>query len=312
MHSLPDLLFDTALWVATLRIATPLILGTLGELLCERVGVVNLAIEGIMTLGAFIGWFVVMQGAPLWVGVSAAAAAGMALGAVHAVLTVIFGLAQHVVGIGLTLFGVGSSSFLFRMFVPAVGAPKIDSFTPMAPTLLHGIPIVGPVLAQQTSLFFVALLFVAMVGYFLYQTPSGLAARMVGESPEAAAAQGISVVSVRMVLVIAGSGLMGIAGSFLSLAAFNSFVVNLVGGRGWICIALVVFSSWRPGRLLIGALFFGLVDALQLRLQQMVPNLPYQVFLMLPYVLSLVVLIGLSRQSRSPQALMVPYFKGLR
>jgi simple sugar transport system permease protein len=135
---------------------------------------------------------------------------------------------------------------------------------------------------------------------------------MVGESPEAAAAQGISVAGVRMLGVMAGSALMGVAGSFLSLVAFDTFVINLVGGRGWMCIALVVFASWKPRRVLLGALFFAFVDAAQLRLQQVVPGLPYQLFLMLPYVLSIVVLIGLSRRARSPQALMVPYRKGQR
>jgi ABC-type uncharacterized transport system permease subunit len=307
-----DLLLDTALWVAMLRIATPFLLGTMGELLCERVGVVNLAIEGIMTLGAFVGWLVVMHGAPLWAGVAAAALTGLAVGAVHGVLTVLLGLAQHVVGIGLTLFGVAFSSFVFRMVAPASGSTKVSAFTPASLPLISDIPLIGPVLAQQSAVFYLALLLLVMVSYFLYRTPLGLAARMVGESPEAAAAQGISVAGVRMLGVMAGSALMGVAGSFLSLVAFDTFVINLVGGRGWMCIALVVFASWKPRRVLLGALFFAFVDAAQLRLQQVVPGLPYQLFLMLPYVLSIVVLIGLSRRARAPQALMVPYRKGQR
>lgn len=312
MDSLPSLFLDSALWIAALRIATPFILGTTGELFCQRVGVVNLAIEGILTLGAFFGWLAVAQGAPLWLGVAAAAAVGMIVGGIHALLTVVLGLAQHVVGIGLTLFGVGLSSFLFRFFTPPSGASKIQAFTPVDWPLLHDIPIVGPILAQQTALFYWSLAAAAIAAWFLFRTPAGLAARMVGESPEAAEAQGISVIGTRVTVVMIGSALMGVAGSFLSLAAYNAFVINLVGGRGWMCIALVVFASWKPGRVVLGALFFALVDALQLRLQQMVPDLPYQLFLMLPYVLSLVVLVGVSRRSRAPQALMVPYLKGQR
>ncbi|HWH82578.1 MAG TPA: ABC transporter permease [Burkholderiaceae bacterium] len=306
------LFLDASLWVSALRIATPFLLGTTGELLCERVGVINLGIEGIMTVGAMSGWLVTLMTNQPWLGVLAAALAGLLLGLIHGAMTVLLGLSQHVVGIGISLFGVSLSSFLFRTAVPNAAGVKISAFKPVGFDWLEKVPFVGAILAQQTVLTFFAVALLAAVAYGLYRTPLGLAARMVGESPEAAAAQGINIGRVRMGGVALGSVFMGIAGCFLSLSAFNTFVINLVGGRGWICIALVVFASWKPGRILLGALFFAFVDALQLRLQQVVHGLPYQLFLMLPYLLSIVVLIGVSRRARAPQALMVPYRKGQR
>ena len=291
--------------------ATPFILGTTGALLCERVGVVNLGIEGIMTMGALAGWLVALATGSLWLGVLAASLSGALLGAVHGLMTVALGLSQHVVGIGISLLGVSLSSFLFRTLTPQAAGIKISSFQPIGLPLLEGIPFLGPVLNQQTILTYLALVLLLAVAYGLYRTPLGLAARMVGENPDAAAAQGISILGIRMGGVILGSAIMGIAGCYLSLSAFDTFVINLVAGRGWICIALIVFASWKPARIFFGALFFAFVDAMQLRLQQEF-RLPYQLFLMLPYLLSIVVLIGASRNSRAPQALMSPYRKGQR
>src|SRR6185437_3443088 len=147
----------------------------------------------------------------------------------------------------------------------------------------------------------------------LYRTPLGLALRMVGESPAAVEGQGIDVVRLRTLAVVAGSALMGIAGSFLTLSAFNAFYFNMVNGRGWICVALVVFASWRPGKALLGAILFAAFDALQLRLQQSSAGvLPYQVYLMLPYVLSILALALVARKAAYPHALMKPYRKGER
>ncbi|MDP3617943.1 MAG: ABC transporter permease, partial [Rhodoferax sp.] len=158
-----------------------------------------------------------------------------------------------------------------------------------------------------------ALLLVPLISYVLYRTPVGLAVRMVGENPQAAEGQGVSVALVRTGAIVAGSALMGVAGSFLTLAAFNAFFFNMVNGRGWICVALVVFASWRPGKALLGALLFAFFDALQLRLQQSgAAVLPYQLYLMLPYLLSIVALILVARKASYPQALMKPYRKGER
>jgi ABC-type uncharacterized transport system permease subunit len=306
-----ELLFSLPFWVAVLRIATPLILGTLGVLLCERAGVLNLGIEGIMVAGAFSGWLAVYNGMGLWSGVAVAALVGAAFGLLHALLTVTLSLSQHVSGLGLTLFATSLASYAYRVSFPKVNSPPtIQPFTEMA-----WLPV--PVLNAQTPLTLLALLLVPAIGWFLYRTPAGLAVRMVGENPAAAEGQGLSVAAVRYAAITAGSALMGVAGAFLTLAAFNAFYFNMVNGRGWVCVALVVFASWRPGKALLGALLFALFDALQLRLQQSGSGLfgiavPYQVYLMLPYAFSIVALVLVARRAAYPQALMKPYRKGER
>ena len=302
-----ELVFSLPFWVAVLRIATPLILGTLGVLLCERAGVLNLGIEGIMVAGAFTGWLAVHHGLGLWTGVAVAALVGAAFGLLHSLLTVTLSLSQHVSGLGLTLFATSLASYAYRVSFPKVDSPPtILPFTEMA-----WLPI--PVLNAQTPLTLLALALVPAIGWFLYRTPAGLAVRMVGENPAAAEGQGLSVAAVRYAAITAGSALMGVAGAFLTLAAFNAFYFNMVNGRGWVCVALVVFASWRPGKALLGALLFAFFDALQLRLQQSAGgDLPYQVWLMIPFVLSIVALVAVSRRAAYPQALMKPYRKGER
>lgn len=308
-----DILASAGLWAAVLRIATPLIFGTLGALLCERAGVLNLGIEGIMTFGAMIGWLAVYHGADLWTGLLVAALAGAAFGLLHAALTVTLGLSQHVSGLGVTLFASSLSYYLFRLIVPLAGSPPtIVPFQPIAVPGLTDLAFVGPALFAQTPPTYLAVLLALLLAYVVFRTPLGLAIRMTGENPHAAEAQGVNPMAVRYGAVVAGSALMAVGGAFLTLSAFNSFFPTMVQGRGWICIALVVFASWRPGRALFGALLFAFFDAFQLRLQTVVEGVPYQVFLMTPYILSIVALCVMARRARVPQALMQPYRRGER
>lgn len=313
MSLLLDILGSTGMWEAVLRIATPLIFGTLGVLLCERVGVLNLGIEGIMTFGAMIGWLTVYSGGGLWAGLLAAALGGAAFGFLHALLTVPLGLSQHVTGLGITLFAASFSYFTFRLAVPTASSPPtIEPFQPLEIPGLSEIPFLGQVLFSQTAPTYLALALTGLAIWLLYRTPLGLAIRMAGENPHAVDAQGIDPIWLRIGTIMAGSALMGLAGAFLTLAAFNSFFPTMVQGRGWICVALVVFASWRPARALLGALLFAFFDAFQLRLQTVVEGVPYQLFLMLPYLLSIVALVVMARRARVPQALMQPYRRGER
>ncbi len=309
-----DILLQASFWAASLRIATPLILGTLGELICERAGVLNLGIEGIMTIGAMSGWLFVYQGVDLWTGVLLAALIGAAFGLLHGLLTVPLGLSQHVTGIGITLLASSLAYFTYRVLLPDVATPpRIVPFQPTAPDWLEAVPFVGPVAAQQTALTWLALALVPLLGWILYRTPLGLALRTCGENPAAAEAQGLDVHAIRIGAVMAGSALMAMGGAFLTLSAFNAFFFEMVNGRGWICIALVVFASWVPWKALLGALLFGAFDAFQVRLQQLTGGLvPYQLFLMLPYVMSILALVLMARRAAYPQALMRPYIKGQR
>lgn len=310
-----DLLLSATFWAAAVRIASPLIFATMGELICERAGVLNLGIEGIMVFGAFVGWIAVYAGMPLWWGVATAFASGAAFGLLHATLTVPFGLSQHVVGLGITLLATASSYFAYRLALPEVTSPpRIEPFQAWAIPLLSDIPVLGPALFDQTPLTYVAFATAGLTALVLYRTPLGLALRAAGENPAAVEAQGLSVTAIRMGAVVVGSGLMAVGGAFLTLSAFSSFFFEMVNGRGWICIALVVFGAWKPGKAVLGALLFAAFDAAQIRVQQtpLGAAVPYQVFLMMPYVLSILALILMSRRAEVPAALMVPYSKGER
>lgn len=314
MDILFDILGSANFWAAAIRIATPLIFGVLGALICERAGVLNLGIEGIFVAGAMAGWLAVYLGAGLWGGVLIAALAGALFGLLHAFLTVILGLSQHVSGIGITLLATSVSYFTYRTALPDVSSPpRIAAFQPVSIPGLSDLPFLGPALFQQTPLTFLALLFVVLVALVLYRTPLGLAIRAVGDNPASVEAQGLSVVGLRVGAVVAGSALMALGGAFLTMSAFDAFFFGMVNGRGWICIALVVFASWQPGKALLGALLFGAFDAFQIRLQAQIGQVvPGQVFLMMPYLLSIVALILVARRADYPRALLQPWTKGQR
>lgn len=314
MDVLLDIFGSANFWAAAIRIATPLIFGVLGALICERAGVLNLGIEGIFVAGAMAGWLAVYLGAGLWGGVLVALLTGAIFGLLHAVLTVILGLSQHVSGIGITLLATSLSYFTYRTALPNVTSPpRIAPFQRIAIPGLSDLPFIGPALFQQTPLTMLALLLVALVASVLYRTPLGLAIRAVGDNPASVEAQGLSVQGLRIGAVVAGSSLMALGGAFLTMSAFDAFFFGMINGRGWICIALVVFASWQPGKALLGALLFGAFDAFQIRLQAEVGQVvPGQVFLMLPYLLSIVALVLVARRVDYPRALLQPWFKGQR
>ncbi len=314
MMDILNILLSESFWAASIRIATPLIFGVIGALLCEKSGVLNLGIEGIFVAGAMAGWMAVWLGAGLWGGVLVAACAGAFFGLIHAILTVPLGLSQHVSGLGVTLFATSVSYFAYRTALPNVSSPpRIEPFRAMDIPVLSDIPFLGPVLFQQTALTWLAFLMVAVVWYVMKRTALGVAIQAVGDNPDSVDAQGLSVYALRMGAVVAGSALMALGGAFLTMSAFDAFFFGMVNGRGWICIALVIFASWKPGKALLGALLFGAFDALQVRLQTEVGALvPGQVFLMAPYILSIIALVIAARSADYPRALLTPWFKGQR
>ncbi|MGL1930431.1 MAG: ABC transporter permease [Desulfotalea sp.] len=309
-----SLLLESGFWIATVRMATPLIFGTLGELVCEKAGVVNLGIEGIMAAGCLAGWMWVYMGGDLWGGVAFAAFIGALLGLLHAVFTVYWGLSQHVTGLGITMLASALSAFIFRMVLPkATTPPKITPFTPVDIPFLSDIPWLGQTLFHQSPLTYLAIVSIVVVAYVINKTPLGLALSMTGENPMAVESQGLSVFAIRTGAVMVGSAFMAIGGAFLTLSAFDAHYIGMVNGRGWICIALVVFSSWKPGKALVGALLFAAFDAFQMRVQQQsISVIPYQFFLMMPYVFSIVALIIMSRRAAYPKAMLIPFRRGER
>lgn len=309
-----QILISDSFWAAAIRIATPLIFGVLGALICERAGVLNLGIEGIFVAGAMAGWLAAWAGAGLWGGLMVAALAGGFFGLIHAILTVPLGLSQHVSGLGVTMFATSVSYFAYRTALPEVSSPpRIEPFRALDIPVLSDLPFVGQVLFQQTAMTWLAFALVAIVWWVLNRTPLGLAIRAVGDNPDAVDAQGLSVYALRMGAIVVGSAIMALGGAFLTMSAFDSFFFGMVNGRGWISIALVIFASWRPGKALLGALLFGAFDAFQVRLQTEVGAfVPSQIFLMAPYVLSIIALVIVARRAEYPRALLQPWFKGER
>lgn len=304
--------FVVGLLAATLRMATPLLFATIGELLTERAGVLNLGIEGTMLMGAMAGYLVTYRTGNLWLGLAGAALTGAALGLLMAFMAVTLGVSQHVSGLGITLLSTGLSLYIYRMVIgsPSV-PPSVHPFEVLTLPGLGQLPVLGPILFQQYFLVWVALALVPLSSLLLFRTSLGLKIRTVGENPKAAEVAGVSVYGIRYLCLTLGGALMALGGAFLSLAHFNMFLFGMVAGRGWISIALVVFGNWRPGKCLTGALFFGGIDAFQLRLQAVgFKAIPYQFFLILPYILTIVALVGVSRRAAYPGSLLLPYKRG--
>jgi simple sugar transport system permease protein len=306
------LTFLIGLIAATFRVATPLVYGTIGELYTERAGILNLGIEGIMFLGAFVGFAVAAlasaQGVAgyLWLGLLAAIIAGILMGLLMGLFSVTLGVNQHVSGLGITLLCLGLSLFGFRLvFGESSVLPSVDPFTQFS--IFGDLPVLGPIFRQYLLTYFAFLVVVPLAWWVLYRTSFGLKLRAVGENPEAADAAGVSVFGTRYLALAIGGALMAIGGAFLSLAALGAFTPGIIAGRGWVCIALVIFAKWDPIRGMWGALLFGGVFALQLRLQTLGFDLPFEFFLALPYVVTIIALAIAGRNVSYPGAYLKPY-----
>ena len=308
MSEIFELAFISGLIGAMMRMATPIIFATLGEILSERAGVLNLGIEGIMLMGAMTGFLVTFSTGSIWVGVLAAAGVGMLLALLMAFLAVYLGLSQHVSGLGITLFATGLAMFVYRLYFGSPTVPPIvEPFQQIALPLLSKIPVIGPGLFTQYSLTYIAWILIPLMSILLYKTKVGLKIRTVGENPVVADTVGVNVNLTRTLCLMAGGGLMGIGGAFLTLAHQNMFLIDVIGGRGWVAIAMVIFGNWDPVKGTIGALIFGLLDGLQLRLQSVGVAIPFHIFLMIPYLLTIVALISVSRKAAVPAGLLKPY-----
>jgi simple sugar transport system permease protein len=264
-----------------------------------------------MLLGAMVGFSAAYFSGSLWLGVLAALAVGAVAGLLMAFLAVVLGVSQHVSGIGTTLLCSGLAFFFYRLIFGQPGSPpNVVPFATVPIPLLSDIPLLGPVVFNQAPLTYIALIAVPVTAWLLFRTPWGLDLRTVGENPRAADAAGVSVWGMRTQALVIGGALMGMAGSFLSISQFNAFTFGVISGRGWVAVALVVFGQWSPWKCAGGALLFAALEALQLRLQaHNVLNLPYQVFLMLPFVMTIVAMALVSRNARAPAALLVPFRK---
>ncbi|WP_029008896.1 ABC transporter permease [Azospirillum halopraeferens] len=271
--------------------ATPLLYAALGELVVEKSGVLNLGVEGLMLTGAVCGFAAGYSSGSLVVGVVGGALAGALLGALFGLLVLFLMTNQVATGLALTLFGVGLSALIGQGYV---GIPMSKAGVIRIP-VLSDLPILGPALFAHDALVYLGLLAVPAVAWFLYRTRAGLVLRAVGENHAAAHALGYKVLRIRFLAILFGGAMSGIAGAYLSLMYTPMWAENMTAGRGWIALALVVFATWRPGRVLVGAWLFGGVTIMQLHVQGLGFAVPSQLLSMLPYLATVVVLVAISR-----------------
>jgi ABC-type uncharacterized transport system permease subunit len=300
--------FLTGFLAATLRLATPILITALGELVAERSGVMNLGIEGIMIIGAFAGFAVGYQTGNPWFAFIVAGLAGALLGLLMAFLSVTLSANQIVAGLGIWIFCQGLASFLYRRFYGVTSSPLIiEVLEPVPIPLLSRIPILGETLFNQNVVVYLTLLAVPLLAFIFQRTAWGLAIDAAGENPHAADAAGLRVGKIRYIAVTFGGLMAGMGGAYLVLALYGLFTPDLSTGLGWIAIAVVIFGRWQPGHVLLGALIFGAAQALQFRLQAMDFPLPYQFLLMLPFLVTLLIVIFFVRDEGGPSALTRPF-----
>lgn len=300
--------FIATLTAATLRVATPILLAATGETYSERSGILNLGIEGTMFFGAFIGFYAADATGSLWIGLGVAILSGILSGLLMALLSVTLGVNQHVSGLGITLLLSGLALYGFRLnYGGRSTPPSIPPFEQL--TILENVPFLGTILNQYLLTYLAFLVIVPLAWYVLYRTSFGLNIRAVGENPEAADAAGINVFRTRYLALMIGGALMAAGGAFLSLSQLGAFTHGIVAGRGWVAIALVIFGNWNPVKVMWGSLIFGGTYALQLRLQAMGLQLPvpYEAFLALPYLVTIIALVIAGRNALYPAALLKPY-----
>ena len=291
-----------------IRLATPYLYAAIGETFGQRSGVLNLGVDGQMLLGAFAAFYVAFTTGNLGLGLLAAILVGALMGLAMAFVTVNLQAVQGISGIGFFLFGLGMSELLFKMLLGTVETVK--GFPPIHIPLLSNIPIVGEIFFQQNIMVYGAFLLVPIAWFVLNKTTLGLKILSVGENPEAADSLGVSVVRIRYFTIILGGILSGVAGASLSIALLNVFQQNMTSGLGFIAVALVYFGAWRIIGVLAGALLFSMVNSLQLWMQVLNIPIPTEIAIMLPYILTIVVLVITVSRVRPPSALTKPFGRG--
>ncbi|HDN05228.1 MAG TPA: ABC transporter permease [Chloroflexi bacterium] len=291
-----------------IRLATPYLYAAIGETFGQRSGVLNLGVDGQMLMGAFTAFYVAIKTGNLWLGILSAMVAGALMGLAMAFVTVNLHAEQGISGIGFYLFGLGLSDLLFQKLLGTVetvkGFPKIQI------PFLSDIPVVGEIFFRQNVLVYIAFALVPVAWFILNKTTLGLKIRAVGENPEAADSLGVSVARIRYFTIILGGTLSGVAGASMSIALVNVFQQNMTSGLGFIAVALVYFGAWRPWGVLGGALLFSLVNSLQLWIQVLGIPIPSDIAVMMPYILTILVLVATVSRVRAPSALTKSFERG--
>ena len=301
-------IINVGLFAATLRMATPLVYASLGGIFSERVGIINIGLEGMMLTGAFSGVLATFSTGNPWIGVLTSILTGGLLGLLHALLTVKFAGNQIVSGAGINIFALGFTAYISQIVWGSRGAsPNVQGLGTVSIPLLKDLPVIGEILGNQTPLVYIALVVVVLSYFILSKTAFGLRIKAVGEHPAAAATAGINVYRTKYLGVIIGGMLAGLGGAFLSLDHLSLFALGMSGGRGFIALAAMILGGWTPFGALGASLLFGFTDALQMRLQS-IGMLPSQIILTVPYIVTIIVLAGFVRR-RVPPSDYKPYLK---
>jgi ABC-type uncharacterized transport system permease subunit len=300
--------FFIGILASGIRLATPYLYAAIGETLGQRSGVLNLGVEGQMLMGAFAAFYVTFETGNLWLGMLAAVGVGAVMGLAMAFVSIQLQAEQGISGIGFYLFGLGMSTLLFQMLLGTV--ETVQGFAPIHIPWLSDIPVIGEIFFQQNILVYIAFALVPITQFMLQKTTLGLKIRAVGENPEAADSLGVSVAAVRYITVTLGGILSGVAGASMSIGLLNVFQQNMTSGLGFIAVALVYFGGWRPLGVMLGALLFSMVNALQLRLQIQGVPIPSDLMVMMPYILTIIALVLTVQRVRSPSALTKPFQRG--
>ena len=303
-----------SVFVGAIRIGTPLLLAAIGEMVTERSGILNLGIEGTLTFAAFISFVTVDRTDSLILGVLFGAFGGVFVSLVMAVLTVTFKVEQVVAGLAINLLGVGFSFYLLRAVFEnaASDIPSVQTWDVVAIPGLSSIPWIGEIFFTQHWVTYAGFAALPLTWLALNRTGFGLELRSVGDNPAAADLRGINIARIQYLALAFGGFMAGLAGAFLSIFATGLFFPTIAAGRGWIALAIVIFGNWRLGRIMVGALLFGYLEAYQLTIQGQGTDVPQQLLLALPFVLTLVALVVNRSRSNTPLHLGVPYLRGVR
>jgi simple sugar transport system permease protein len=303
---------------ASIRLAIPTGLAAVGESLCQRAGVLNLSLEGMMLSGAYAAFLGVHYSGQQWLGVATGIGGGLLIGVLMATFSITLKTEQVINGIALVLLAQGLTGFIHVQLFGVTSPERFDPLAPLEVPLLGAIPGVGSVVFDQSPLVYVAVVLIVGIWWVLNRTRFGLAVRAAGDRPAAADAAGLNVDHVRWMAILVSGAMAGLGGAVLVVGQLGLFVQNVTAGRGWVAIALVIFGRWNPLRVAAGALLFGFTDALQLRIQAasggIESNVPFELFQALPYLVTIIVVIVATARSRDdaqPEALGVPYIKGV-
>ncbi len=298
-----------SIFAGMVRVMTPILFAAIGELVTQRAGIWNMGVEGTMLMGAFTAYIVATSTGSIWLAVAAAMLAGAMMGLLTAFMTATMRVDHFISGLGINLLVAGLTLYWFRIYIKGRAQPTFDGFDNVAIPVLSSIPYLGDIFFNQRFLTYVAFAAVPAVWFLLYRTRWGLELRCLGENPKALDIKGLSVVGRQYAAVLFGSVMTGLGGGFLMLGFSDRFLADITTGRGWLAIVAIIAGNWMPGGVLAAVMVFAFLESVATHVQVLGLGIPHQVFLAMPYLASILLLIGLRRRSAHPLKLGIPYFR---